>query len=168
MPRVGWLIGEVLIAVAAIFFARSYGVLSPGIDVSDYPVRAVDFMKAHGLKGNVLADYAWGQYVIWHAAPDSKVFIDSRYDLGYPPQVVADYMELERGGAGGAHTLASYPHDFILVKNGSPSAQLMNSQSGWRLIYSDQIAALYARASSAAARIADVPVSGAGYHAEFP
>jgi len=73
---------------------------------------AVDFMKTHGLKGNVLADYAWGQYVIWHAAPDSKVFIDSRYDLGYPPAVVADYMELERGAAGGAHTLAAYRHDF--------------------------------------------------------
>jgi hypothetical protein len=168
MPRAGRLVIEVLIAAVAIFFARSYGVLSPGIDASDYPVRAVDFMNAHGLKGNVLADYAWGQYVIWHAAPDSKVFIDSRYDLGYPPAVVADYLELERGGAGGAHTLAAYGHDFVLVKNGSPSARLMNSQPDWRLIYSDEIAALYARASSTAARIAGVPVSGARYHAEFP
>jgi len=168
MPRVGRLIAEILIALVAILFARSYGVLSSGIDASDYPVRAVDFMKAHGLKGNVLADYAWGQYVIWHAAPGSKVFIDSRYDLGYPPQVVADYMELERGGAGGAHALASYPHDFVLVKNGSPAARLMNSQSGWRLIYSDEIAALYARVSSPAFRIAGVPVSSAPYHADFP
>ena len=168
MPRAGRLVVEALIAAMAIFFARSYGVLSPGIDASDYPVRAVDFMKAHGLKGNVLADYAWGQYVIWHAAPDSKVFIDSRYDLGYPPAVVADYMELERGGASGAHTLAAYAHDFVVVKNGSPAARLMDSQSGWRLIYSDQIAALYARASSDAARIAGVPVRGAAYHADFP
>jgi hypothetical protein len=157
-----------LIAVAAIFFARSFGVLSPGIDASDYPMGAVNFMKTHGLKGNVLADYAWGQYVIWHAAPDSKVFIDSRYDLGYPPAVVADYMKLERGGAGGAHTLAAYRHDFVLVKNGSAAARLMDSQSGWRLIYSDEIAELYARAGSGAARIGGVPVSGARYHADFP
>ena len=73
MPQAGRLIAEILIALVAILFARSYGVLSPGIDASDYPVRAVDFMKTQGLKGNVLADYAWGQYVIWHAAPDSKV-----------------------------------------------------------------------------------------------
>jgi hypothetical protein len=168
MPRTGRLVVEVLIAVAAIFFARSFGVLSPGIDASDYPVGAVDFMKTHGLKGNVLADYAWGQYVIWHAAPHSKVFIDSRYDLGYPPAVVADYMELERGSAGGAHTLAAYRHDFVLVKNGSPAARLMDSQSGWRLIYSDGIAELYARAGSGAARIGGVPISGARYHADFP
>jgi hypothetical protein len=168
MPRAVRLIAEILIALVAILFARSYGVLSSGIDASDYPVRAVDFMKAHGLKGNVLADYAWGQYVIWHAAPDSKVFIDSRYDLGYPPQVVADYMELERGDAGGAHTLASYLHDFVLVKNGSPAARLMDSQPGWPLIYSDEIAALYARAGSSAAHITGVPISGPRYHAYFP
>ena len=168
MPRAGRLVVEVLIALVAILFARSFGVLSPGIDASDYPVRAVDFMNTHGLKGNVLADYAWGQYVIWHAAPDSKVFIDSRYDLGYPPAVVADYMELERGGTGGAHTLAAYRHDFVLVKNGSPATRLMDSQGGWRLIYSDEIAALYARASSDAARIAGVPISGARHHADFP
>jgi hypothetical protein len=168
MPRAGRMVAEIMIGLVAILFARGYGVLSPGIDASDYPVAAVDFMKAHGLKGNVLADYAWGQYVIWHAAPDSKVFIDSRYDLGYPPPVVADYIALERGDAGGAHTLAPYRHDFVLVKNGSPAARLMNSQSGWRLIYSDEIAALYARADSDAARIAGVPILGAGYHADFP
>ena len=168
MPPAGRLIAEILVALVAILFARSYGVLSPGIDASDYPVRAVDFMKTHGLKGNVLADYAWGQYVIWHAAPDSKVFIDSRYDLGYPPQVVADYMELERGDAGGAHTLASYRHDFVLVKKDSPAARLMDSQPGWRLVYSDEIAVLYARVSSSAAQITGVPISGARYHADFP
>ena len=168
MPPAGRLITEGLIALVAILFARGYGVLSPGIDASDYPVRAVDFMKANGLKGNVLADYAWGQYVIWHAAPDSKVFIDSRYDLGYPPEVVADYMKLERGDRAGAHTLAAYPHDFVLVKNGSPAARLMDSQPDWRRIYSDEIAALYARASSPAARSTGVPISGQKYHADFP
>ena len=168
MPRAGRLVIEIVIAVAAIVFARASGVLSPGIDASDSPVRAVDFMKDHGLKGNVLADYAWGQYVIWHTAPESKVFIDSRYDLAYPPAVVADYMALDRGEPGGVHTLASYPNDFVLMKNGSSAARLMNSQPGWTLIYSDQVAALYARIDSAAARIAGVPVSGSSYRAEFP
>jgi len=169
MPRAARLVVEILIAVVAIVFARTSGVLSPGIDASDSPVRAVDFMNNHRLKGNVLADYSWGQYLIWHAAPDSKVFIDSRYDLGYPPAVVSDYMELTHGGeAAGVHTLAAYPHDFVLVKSGSQAARLMNSAPDWRLIYSDEIAALYARINSAAARIAGVPVTGARYHAEFP
>jgi hypothetical protein len=125
-------------------------------------------MKSHGLKGNVLADYAWGQYVIWHGAPDSKVFIDSRYDLGYPPSVISDYMELERGDVGGAHTLASYPHDFVLVKTASPAARLMNCEAGWKLIYSDEVAVLYAPINSSPSRIDGVPIAGPGYRVDFP
>ncbi len=125
-------------------------------------------MKDHGLKGNVLAEYAWGQYLIWHAAPESKVFIDSRYDLAYPPAVVADYMALDRAEAGGAHTLAAYPHDFVLVQHGKPAARLMDSEAGWRLIYHDEIASLYARIDSPAAHIAGVPVTGPKYRAQFP
>jgi hypothetical protein len=44
----------------------------------------------------------------------------------------------------------------------------MDSQLDWRLIYSDEIAALYARAGSSAAHIAGVPIYGPRYHADFP
>ena len=44
----------------------------------------------------------------------------------------------------------------------------MNSEPGWRLIYSDPIAALYARTNSAAAQIAGAAVLGTSYRAEFP
>ncbi len=82
----------------------------------EIPVRAVKFMKSHGLEGNVLAQYGWGQYVIWHGAPGMKVFIDSRYDLAYPPAVVWDWLKFANNLDGGAHTLAAYPHDFVLLE----------------------------------------------------
>ncbi|MGD0672371.1 MAG: hypothetical protein ABSB13_09850 [Candidatus Binatus sp.] len=168
MPRAGRLVIEILIAVVAIGFARSSGVLSPGIDASGYPVRAVEFMKNHGLEGNLLTQFAWGQYVIWHDAPGMKVFIDSRYDLAYPPAVVQDYLEFASNVAGGAHTLAAYPHDFVLIERGSPAVKLMDSQRDWRLIYSDDTARLYARANSPAARLEGVPIAGASGPSMFP
>jgi hypothetical protein len=48
------------------------------------PVAAVEFMQAHGLYGNVLCDLTWGQYVSWHMAPRTRVFIDGRTHLVYP------------------------------------------------------------------------------------
>ena len=168
MPRAGRLVIEILIAVVAIGFARIDGVLSPGIDASGYPVRAVEFMKNHGLDGNLLTQFAWGQYVIWHDAPGMKVFIDSRYDLAYPPAVVQDYLEFASNTAGGAHTLAAYPHDFVLIERGSLAVKLMNSQRDWRLIYSDDTARLYARANSPAARLEGVPFAGASGPSMFP
>ena len=168
MPRAGRLVVEIFIAVVAIVFARTDGVLSPGIDASGNPVRAVEFMKNHELGGNVLAQYGWGQYVIWHGAPGMKVFIDSRYDLAYPPTVVWDWLELANNMAGGSHTLAAYPHDFVLIERGSPGVKLMDSQRDWRLIYSDDTARLYARANSPAARLEGVPFAGTSGPATFP
>ena len=168
MPRAGRLVIEILIAAAAIGFARHSGVLSPGIDASDNPAGALSFMNSHQLTGNVLAEYAWGQYVIWHGAPGMKVFIDSRYDLAYPPAVVRDWLDFDNNTAGGSHTLAAYPHDFVLVKRDAAAAKLMDSQRDWRLIYSDDTARLYARANSAAARLGGVPFAGAAGPAMFP
>jgi hypothetical protein len=167
-PRAGRLVFEILIAVVAVGFARYSGVLSRGIDASGNPADAVNFMNSHRLTGNVLADFGWGQYVIWHGAPGMKVFIDSRYDLAYPPTAVQDYLEFANNMAGGSHTLAAYPHDFVLIERDSPAVKLMESQRDWRLIYSDDTARLYARANSAAARLEGVPFAGAARPAMFP
>jgi hypothetical protein len=166
-PAGRW-IGEILIALVAIGFARYSGILKPGIDASGNPADALNFMNSHRLSGNVLPDYAWGEYVIWHGGPGTKVFIDSRYDLGYPPQVISDFLELDQGKPGGSHTLAAYPTDFVLVKRDWPGARLMDSQADWRLIYSDDVARLYARANSPAAGLDGVPFKGTARPAWFP
>ncbi len=168
VPRAGRWVMEILIALVAITFARHDGVLTPGIDANGSPVRAVEFMKTHGLEGNVLAQYGWGQYVIWHGAPGMKVFIDSRYDLAYPPAVVWDWLKLANNLDGGAHTLAAYPHDFVLLSKDSPGIKVIDSRRDWRLIYSDDTARLYAPANSAAARLDGVPFADTSPPEFFP
>jgi hypothetical protein len=168
VPRAGRFVMEVLIAVVAIAFARFDGVLTPGINANGNPAHAIEFMKDRELKGNVLAEYRWGQYVIWHGAPGMKVFIDSRYDLAYPPAVVWDWLKFANNLDGGAHTLAAYPHDFVLLAKNSPAVTLMDSRRDWRLIYSDDTARLYAPANSPAAHLDGVPFAGAAGPVFFP
>jgi hypothetical protein len=168
MPRAGRLVAEVLIAIVAIAFARSSGVLKPRIDAPGVPAVAVNFMNSHGLVGNVLADYGWGGFVIWHGGPGTKVFIDSRYDLGYPPSVIADFLALDRSEAGATHALDGYPTDFVLIDPREPVSKVMDSQHDWRLIYRDDNAHLYARANSPAARLDGVPFTGTARPAYFP
>lgn len=167
-PRAGRFVMEALIAIVALAIARSSGILKPGIPAPGYPADAVNFMNRHALAGNVLADYAWGGFVIWHGGPGTKVFIDSRYDLGYPPAVIADFLALDRSEAGAAHTLDAYPTDFVLTNPRGREATVMDSQRGWRLIYRDDDASLYARANSPAARVDGVPFKGTAKLAFFP
>lgn len=163
-----WLATQLVIVVIALMFARASGVLLQTIGSAGSPIGALDFLNRNRLKGNVLTDFGWGNYVLWHAAPGTRVFIDSRYDLGYPPKVVSDFLAFETGRPAGAETLVNYPHDYVLIQSNAPSKELMKSQTEWILIYSDPVGMLYARRGSAATRIPGVPVTANPPPANFP
>jgi hypothetical protein len=117
-------------------------------------------MQRHGLAGNVLSDFNWGGYLIWHLKPASKVFIDGRYDTVYPITVINDYLLFYFDRPGGSGFLSAYPHDFVLIPPRS-AFRLMTNATGWTLLYKDENSALFARAGSPAANLPGVPVTGA-------
>jgi hypothetical protein len=154
-------INQLMVAVAAFELLILTGLFSKKMDANDpYPAGAIAYMKAHRLSGNILADFQWGEYVIWHMAPASKVFIDGRYDTVYPPRVIDDYLAYDNGEAAGKETLVNYPHDFVLLgqKKDRPY-KLVIAQPGWKQIYRDDSCVLFARDGSAAAKIALTSVS---------
>lgn len=151
-----------LAASIAIVLAVFAGLFSPRltVDVHEYPVGAVAFMRQHGMHGNILSDFGWGQYLIWHLEPESKVFIDGRYDTVYPEAVVNQYLDLFSGQPDGLKVLRAYPHDLVLMPLKAPGVSLMESAPRWKLVYRDGNAALFAHADSAAAKLRGVPIEG--------
>jgi hypothetical protein len=150
---------QAVVALAAIALALRGGVVSGTLRAAgESPAGAVGFMDAHGLRGNVLGEYSWGGYLLWHEAPGSRVFIDSPFEMIYPLEVQRDYLDFLLGAAGAERVLAAYPHDFVMEETDSPLYRFMLRQTGWRPVYRDPVAALFARADSPAARIGGVPV----------
>ena len=134
-----------------------------------YPAGALAFLKSRGLHGNVLGEFGWGEYVIWHAAPDGdRVFIDGRYDTVYPFKVIGDYLEFYFDRPAAARVLDSYPHDFVLIAPAAPARHLMERRADWKLIYRDADSLLYARADGAAARLPGLPVAATAPADGFP
>lgn len=133
-----------------------------------YPVGAVSFIRAHELHGNLLCDFGWGEYLIWHTFPPDKVFIDGRNDTVYPPEVVHDYLLFRFDLPGGGHVLDTYPHDFVLIATSAPARHLMEQRHDWKLLYRDEDSLLYARASAPAASLPGLPVTGAAHPGGFP
>lgn len=153
---------EALVAFVAITFALETGLLSRSIFTPadfPYPAGAIAFMNEHGLHGNVLTEMYWAQYLIWHQPP-SRVFVDGRYDMVYPPKVIIDYFDFALARPGAGRVLHAYPHQFVLIRADYPDFGLMMRQSDWRLIYRGRMSALFAPATSRAANIVGVPVSG--------
>jgi hypothetical protein len=146
----------------AIMLALVGGLFSPRIPVAiDSPVDAVAFMRQHDLHGNILSNFASGEYLIWHLAPPSKVFIDGRYDTVYPQQVINQYLDFINGRTGASRVLQAYPHDFVLIPADGPALGVMRQATArWTPVYRDQHWVLFARADSPAAKLPGIPIEG--------
>jgi hypothetical protein len=152
---------EMLVGAIALAVALATGLFSSSLpDGYPQPQGAIEFIQAHGLHGNVLDDFGWGEYLIFHLAPQSKVFVDSRYDMVYPQKVLEDYLDFFLVRPRAAAVLRAYPHDFVLLRTASPGYGFMMAQPGWRIVYRDKTAALFARADSPAARLKGIPIEG--------
>ena len=148
-----------VVTMLAILVALQTGLFSARMKTDEaYPAGAVRFMKTHHLEGRVLGTFTWGEYLIWHLEPGSKIFIDGRYDTVFPISLIGMYLRFQFALPGGAQVLTKYPPDFVLIPPTMPAFKLMESQAGWKLIYRDRDSALFARTDSAAARIPGVPV----------
>jgi hypothetical protein len=134
----------------------------------NYPSGAVAFMRERGIHGNVLNRFEWGQYLIWNLAPESKVFIDSRFDLAYPAQIVTDHLDFYNAYSNPERVLASYPHNLVLISIDTSAYSFMMRRKKWTLIYRDQYSTLFAKVHSDAALICGVPVVGSVQPSEFP
>ena len=151
-----WLV--IAIVALLIFITGTFSPrLATGMAV---PNGAVAFMEKHDLRGNVLNDYDWGAYLIWHVEPKSKLFIDGRCETVYRDSVLHDYLEFYFNFANAGEVLRAYPHDFVLIPPDAPISAPLEKNPDWKLVYRDRTALLFARADSAAAKIPNVPIEG--------
>ena len=160
---------QLIIGALAMVLALGSGLFSSSLPAAaNYPAGAVAFMKANELHGDILNYFSWGQYLIWHMAPQSKVFIDGRFDLVYPPQVITDYLDFYNAKPDAKRVLELYRHDFVLIPPDAPVYAFMSAQKEWKRIYLDDNAALLVRAGSAGAKLAPVVVDGPIRRSYFP
>ena len=160
---------EILVGVLALLIVLLSGLFSRTLIVQfGLPKGAVDFMRAHELRGNLLCDFSWGDYLIWRMATASKVFIDGRYDFAYPMPVIRDYFDFKFDSPHAAAVLDSYRHDYVLITPASPVRELMARRLDWKLIYRDPRVLMFARADSAAAHLEGVPIQGRLQPQTFP
>ncbi len=144
------------IAVLMLFFlAAGTGILSGRLRTAGkYPADAVEFMRRHALQGNILNEFGWGGYLIWHSSPGLKVFIDGRCETFYTSSVINQYIDFHFDLRGAQEVLDEWPHDFVLIPPAAPAYNLMATESGWRLIYRDATSALFARVGTPGALVA--------------
>ena len=137
-----------ILAISALLVALVGGTFSNRLKTwTPVPAGAVAFMEQHGLHGNILNQYEWGAYLVWHAGGDSKVFIDGRCELIYPDRLIRQYAIFFFGMEGADGVLNALSHDFVLIGLHTKAYDVVDKDSRWQLIDRDATATLFKRAS---------------------
>lgn len=122
---------------------RSY---VPGV-----PANAVGFLHEHKIEGNLVTDYGWGQYVLWHCYPQNRVAFDGRYRTVFPPDIEKEFFALQRAGVEHPETtpiLDRHATDIALVPAGRSVDEYLHGRSDFRCVYRDTQAAVFVRSVS--------------------
>jgi hypothetical protein len=116
----------------------------------DFPTRAMAEVERRGLKGGLLVDFEWAQYVIYRLPPGVQVAFDGRYEAVYPDAVVDAFVAWNYGHEG----WEALPNDartrLALVASGSEREARLLKSSHWTRVYEDEVAVLFTKVDAPA------------------
>ncbi len=126
---------------AALVFVPAAGV-EYGFGKDRKPVAAVEFLKREKIPGNVFNNDEFGDYIIYTAWPDYKVFFDGRSDM-YGPERIKEYLEVVKVRPGLEAVFEKYDINWVIHPSGSPLSMFLLLRDDWSIIYSDGVTDIF-------------------------
>jgi hypothetical protein len=140
---------------------------------SQYPTAAMDFIRAHDIKGNALMFFDWGEMMIFQL-PGCSPSIDGRLDTCYSKRLIAEQWKLYNAEPVDQMILPIDGADFALLPSRLAGTAALRDRPGWKLVYFDNTAAVLVREPQRFGSLKDLelPVQGGAEastgRAEFP
>ncbi|HKB08265.1 MAG TPA: tetratricopeptide repeat protein, partial [Candidatus Polarisedimenticolia bacterium] len=134
------------------FFARdsTQRYFGRGLAAGFYPEGAAAFIQKDNPAGEVLHDMTMGGYLAWRWYPSRRIFIDGRLEV-HDEKLFAAFLGME-GDPALFETLArTYGVDTVLWSHrhspeAAPLLRYLSGGHGWRLVFVDLAASVFARA----------------------
>jgi hypothetical protein len=140
----GCLIGFAIFQVAHGFHTYWAAGFKIVVEPDVYPVRAVEFMRANAIDGNILVPFEWGEYLIWKR-PGSRVSIDGRFRTVYPERVIEQSWSFSAGRVGWQALVENEATEIVLTRKSDHGHYLLGTRPGWQKIYDDPVSAIWIR-----------------------
>lgn len=116
-------------------------------DEETMPVAAVEFLQEEHLPGNMFNNDEFGDYMIYTAWPEYKVFFDGRSDM-YGAEHIKEYYKITRIERGWEEALKKYDINWIIYNDKSTLSQFLLQRDDWKLIYADKVANIFMKNTS--------------------
>lgn len=170
-PRVRWAFGGLVFAALAFVGKNLFdqtGMICVRREL--YPVSAFQYVSDQRLQGKMVVAFDWAQYAIMAFGAESerdeglRVHFDGRYDTCYPREIVDMNFDFEMGDMGpgtryrsrtspkkidGSRLLEFNQPDLLLMgrMRPEPIRILAQQKERWVLLYQDELAQLWGRAT---------------------
>jgi hypothetical protein len=132
------------VGVILVIVALGRGSIDYEFDRSKKPAAAVDFIEKEFIDGNMFNNDEFGDYIIYRAFPQYKVFIDGRLDI-YEGEKVKEYLKVIDFKTGWEEIIEKYRIKWIIFPSDSSLSRYLFERSDWKLIYSDRVANIFVR-----------------------
>jgi hypothetical protein len=138
---------------------------SAGFPETRFPVRAVErnlqTLSPAALPPHILTSDQWADYLIFRLYPQQRVFFDGRSDF-FGAAIGSDYRKLLGCEKSWRELLDRYQFDMALLPRDWALNAALEREPGWRQVYGDPLAVLYARDAARAQTSIEQPMAGGG------
>jgi hypothetical protein len=127
--------------VGAALFSGEYRASFGG---KNHPVAATEFLIREKVPGNMYNNDEFGDYLIYRAFPQYRVFFDGRSDM-YGTGMMKEYSKIASFEEGWEDILQKYRITWIFYGTNSNLSRYLLKDSKWVLIYSDEVASIFVK-----------------------
>lgn len=103
---------------------------------------AIDYVKSHGVTGNVLNHYNFGGPLVFNDIP---TFVDGRTDQLFIDSFGKEMQDGREDQAIFARTLAKYDIRWTIFPPEDPRLKMLQAMPGWKQVFADKFAVVYQR-----------------------
>jgi len=139
-----WSLLAIAFSVGLLFTGR----VEFGFDEKNLPVDAVKFMQKQKIPGHMFNNDEFGDYIIYAAWPDYKVFFDGRSDM-YGVDRIKEYFKVTLIERGWDEVLSKYDINWFIYPAKSALSTFLLQRDDWKLIYADRVANIFVKNTAA-------------------
>ena len=133
-----------IVAIAGVCALALSGNIEFKLDAAKKPIAAVEFLKREQLPGRMFNSDEFGDYLIYAAWPEYKVFFDQRSDM-YGEKWGNQYLAVIRLEPDWEQIIERNNFAWIFCRARSPLSIVLMEKKNWHLIYSDKVAEVFVK-----------------------